>query len=62
MELWPFIIFTIANVFATGVGYGMLTQKINSLCKRLDNGYTCKFHADIMKDVGRLQGTSGEKK
>ena len=58
MEPW-LITLTVGFLFQLGFvvyGYGRLSQKVDGICKKLGDGYTCRFHADITKDIGKLQG------
>lgn len=36
-------------------------DNITEIKKNLNNGYTCKFHADMEKELGRLQGSEAKK-
>ena len=44
------------NALVVAFGYGVLTQKVRNIEKILNNGFTCKQHAGMEKEIGRLQG------
>lgn len=35
---------------------GKLYQKVDSIDRRINNGYTCKYHAQFAQDIGEIRG------
>ncbi len=46
------------NLVMVAFSYGGLTARVKNIEKMLNNGFTCKKHADLEKEIGRLQGKS----
>jgi hypothetical protein len=45
------------NIVVAAAGYGRVSQKVDSLNKQINNGWTCKQHSSITQELGNLQGS-----
>jgi hypothetical protein len=50
------------NIIMLAFTYGKLAQKVDSLSKQINNGWTCKKHAIITQQIGELQGANWDGK
>jgi hypothetical protein len=60
-NLWAQIA-TIIAILGVGIAVGKIMQKVDSLDKKLNNGYQCKFHAGITEKLGNVEGQLSAKK
>ena len=53
---WGIIAVIVIQIIVIAFGYGKLSQKVNDLSKKIENGWSCKSHTSLCERISKLEG------